>query len=83
MKEGLTEVKVFYDYSIKEDNNKETKIIETTKYSNMANAYMQEIQAKKDDAFLTTWFNGLNEKDLLHIHTLLETIMYERGINVR
>lgn len=80
MKEGLNEVKVFYDYSIKEDNDKETKILETIKYSDMANAYMREIQAKKDDAFLTTWFNGLNEKDLLHIHTLLETIMKERNV---
>ena len=58
MKEGLTKIIFFYDFSVKEDNNKETKIIETTKYSETANAYMRELQIKKDDAF--DFFDILN-----------------------
>ena len=80
MKEEFETVKVFFDYTVKKNNDKETIIIETEKFSDIANSYMRELQIKKDDALMNTWFNALNEKDLLHIHTLLETIMKERGI---
>ena len=71
------------EYKVILDNDKETRILELTKYSDMANAYMRELQMRKDDAFLTTWFNALHEKSLLRIYNLLKTVMQERGINAK
>lgn len=77
-----TTIKVFMpDYTVISNTKEETKILETqTRFVEMAEAYARELQIKKDDALMTTWFNALSDKNLLHIHTLLETIMRERNI---
>lgn len=76
-----TTVKYFIDYSVKENNDKETIMLETERFSNIANAYMREITIQKDNYFLTTWFNSLGDNELVHIHNLMKTVMAERGIN--
>lgn len=83
MKEGLNEVKVFYDYSVKENNDKETKILETVNYSNMVNTYMRELVIKQDRAIITTWLNALSDKALLDVYNWVKDIMNERNINDR
>ena len=83
MKEKLNEVKVFVDYTVRENNDKEIKIMETTRYSDMVNAYMRELVIKKDKQVITTWLNALGDKELLNVYSWIKEIMEERGINVR
>lgn len=80
-KEKLTKVQVFSDYSIKEHNDKETKILETTKYSEMANVYMREFVIKQDKAIIITWLKALGEKQLLDVYNWIKEVMEERNIN--
>lgn len=79
-KEKLTKVQVFCDYTVKESNDKETKILETTKYSEMANAYMRELVIKQDKAIITTWLKALGEKQLLDVYSWIKEVMKERKL---
>lgn len=82
MKEEKATIKVFMpDYTVISNTKEETKILETEiRFAEMAETYTRELAIKKDNAILTTWFNSLKDNELLHIHTLLETIMKERNI---
>ena len=75
-------IKVFMpDYTVVSNTKEETRILEIQKRcAEMAETYARELAFKKDNAILTTWFNSLKDNELLHIHTLLETIMKERNI---
>ena len=82
MEEGKTTIKVFMpNYTVISNTKEETKILETGKrFAEMAETYARELAFKKDNTILTTWFNSLKDNELLHIHTLLETIMKEMNI---
>ena len=80
--EGLADFEVSYDYTIKSDTDTETTIIETqtNKFGQIAKNYMREITIKKDNAFISKWFNSLSDENLIRIRNILKAIMYERGI---
>lgn len=81
MKEGLNLVKVFHDCAVTENNDKETKITEITKFGDMADAYMRELVIQKDRKIITTWLKALGDKELLDVYDILKSIMDERNIS--
>ena len=83
MEERLTKVQVFYDYTVKESNDKEIKILETTKFSDMVNPYMRELVIKQDKVIITTWLKALSDKALLDVYNWIKEIMKERDINAK
>lgn len=80
--EDLATIEVSYDYTIKSDTGIETTIIETEtqKIGKMVKNYMREITIKKDNAFISKWFNSLSDENLIRIRSILKVIMDERGI---